>query len=303
MMRSALLAAANNVRLQRLVMKNAKRFGAARFVAGETWPEFLHALQQMNAEGFRVAASLLGEDVRSPDEAAAVAQEYRQLLARLAEAGANATVALKLTHLGLLLDPELAYRNIKSILDAAAASSQFVRIDMEQSAVTTATLDIYRRLRADGISNVGTVLQAYLFRTQDDLAALLPLAPNLRLVKGAYLEPPAVAFPKKADVDGNFSALIERSLSGDGFTAIATHDEAIIERSIDFIRQRTIPRRAYEFQMLYGVRPRLQQSLLRRGFPIRIAAPYGSQWYPYFMRRLAERPANLFFFVSSMVRG
>jgi proline dehydrogenase len=302
-MRSALLAAADNPTLQRFVTTHGRRFGADRFVAGETLDDFMSVVRSVNARGFRVAAGLLGEDVRSADDARAAAQAYRTILDRFAQARANANIALKLTHLGLAVDRELALENVASLAVAAAVMGNSVRIDMEQSAHTDATLEIYRRLRARDIVNVGTVLQAYLYRSEADLRALIPLRPNLRLVKGAYLEPPSVAYPKKRDVDRNFVRLIELSLTQGGFTAIATHDEAIIEQTVEFIRRHAIREDAYEFQMLYGVRPRLQQSLAARGFPMRIAVPFGSHWYPYLMRRLAERPANLFFFVSSLWRA
>jgi proline dehydrogenase len=302
-MRSALLAAAGNRNLQRFVTRHGRRFGSERFVAGETLDDFMRVVESMNARGFRVAAGMLGEDVRSAGDARTVTQEYRNVFDRFSIAGADANVALKLTHLGLVIDPEIAFENIASLAGHAAERNNFLRIDMEQSTHTAATIEIYRRLRAAGFTNVGTVLQAYLYRTDADLRALLPLRPNLRLVKGAYLEPPDVAFPKKRDVDRNFVALIERSLLEGGYTAIATHDDAIIEHSLEFIRRNAIRDGAYEFQMLYGVRSKLQSSMIERGIPMRIAVPFGSEWYPYLMRRLAERPANLFFFVSSVLRG
>ncbi len=301
-MRSALLAAAGNQTLQRFVTRHGRRFGSERFVAGETLDDFMRVVQTMNARGFRVAAGMLGEDVRSVSDARTVTQDYRNVFDRFEAAGADANVALKLTHLGLVIDRDLAYENITSLAAYAAERRNFVRIDMEQSSHTDATIELYRRLRAAGHANVGTVLQAYLYRTDADLRSLLPSRPNLRLVKGAYLEPPDVAFPKKRDVDRNFVALIERSLLEGGFTAIATHDEAIIEHALEFIRRNAIREGTYEFQMLYGVRSKLQASMIERGIPMRIAVPFGSEWYPYLMRRLAERPANLFFFVSSVLR-
>ena len=303
LMRSALLAAADNPALQRFVTAHGRRFGADRFVAGETLDEFMTVVGSLNARGYRVAAGLLGEDVTSAADARAATQAYRTILDRFSQARAHANIALKLTHLGLAVDRTLALENVASLAIAAAGVGNSVRIDMEQSAHTDATLEIYRRLRDRGIANVGTVLQAYLYRSDADLRALLPLRPNLRLVKGAYLEPADVAYPKKRDVDANFVRLIELSLTHGGFTAIATHDEAVIEQSVDLIRRNSIRNDAYEFQMLYGVRPRLQHSIISRGFPLRIAVPFGSHWYPYLMRRLAERPANLFFFVSSLWRG
>lgn len=257
----------------------------------------------VNGGGMRVAAGLLGEDVRERDDAVSVAREYGSVLDRFASERANANVALKLTHLGLAIDRELALTNVESVARRAAASSNFVRIDMEQSAYTDVTLGIYRDLRSRGLDNVGTVLQAYLYRSDADLRSLLGLEPNLRLVKGAYLEPASIAFPRKRDVDANFVRLIECSLTEGKFTAIATHDETIIDHAIDFIRRRGVAEGSFEFQMLYGVRPKVQSDVVRRGYPLRIAVPFGTQWYPYFMRRLAERPANVAFFLSSMWRG
>lgn len=263
----------------------------------------MEAVRATNAGGMRVAAGLLGEDVRGRDDAVAVAADYCQILDRFARAEADANVALKLTHLGLPIDRDLAVANLRSVAAIAAAHGNFVRIDMEQSAYTDATLDIYRRLRAEGVGNLGTVLQSYLYRSEADLHSLLPLQPSLRLVKGAYLEPPAIAFPHKRDVDRNYVRLLELSLRESRFTAIATHDDAIIEYAIGFIQRQGITEDSFEFQMLYGVRPKLQADLVRRGYPLRIAVPFGSQWYPYFMRRLAERPANVLFLLRSMWRG
>jgi proline dehydrogenase len=303
MLRAALLGAAGHRGLQQFVMTHGRRLGAYRFVAGESLEEFVPVVRTLNARGMRVAAGLLGEDVRNVDDAARVASEYESFLDRFARERAYANIALKLTHLGLAISPDVAFGHVAAVARKAAQCGNFVRIDMEQSDYTDSTLDIYRRLRAQGHDNVGTVLQAYLQRTEGDLRALLPLRPNLRLVKGAYLEPPSVAFPRKSDVDENFFRLIKLSLTDGAFTAIATHDETIIERSIEFIQTRSIGAERFEFQMLYGVRPRLQSGLLARGFGLRIAVPFGSRWYPYFMRRLAERPANLLFFLSSLWCG
>ncbi len=282
---------------------HGRRLGADRFVAGETLDDFMQAVARANARGFRVAAGLLGEDVRTAEDARAAAAEYCAILDRFARDSAIANVALKLTHLGLGIEAGLARENIASVAAHAAVTGNFVRMDMEQSAHTDATLDIYRGLRTGGIANVGVVLQAYLYRSEADLEALTSSSPNVRLVKGAYLEPASVAYPSKRDVDANFVRLIEKSLAGGGFTAIATHDDSIIEHSIEYIRRTRVRDGAFEFQMLYGVRPKLQQALVSRGFPVRIAVPFGSQWFPYFMRRLAERPANVFFFLRSMWRG
>jgi proline dehydrogenase len=182
------------------------------------------------------------------------------------------------------------------------ALGNFVRIDMEESAHVDATLRIFRRVREEGRENVGTVLQSYLHRAESDLEALLDLAPNLRFVKGAYLEPPEIAYPSKEDVDAAYGRLVERSLAAGGFTAVATHDERLIERAIAFAEQEGIARDQFQLQMLYGVRSKLQLDLVRRGYDVLVATPYGPDWYRYLMRRLAERPANLLFFARSLAR-
>jgi proline dehydrogenase len=302
-MRSAILAAADSPRVQRVVQKHGMRLGAGRFVAGETLDQCIPVLRSLNERGLAANTTLLGEGVRDEAEARAVAAAYEEVITRLVDEGLRANVALKLTHLGLELDEEVAHANVKQLLGHAQGLGSFIRIDMEQSAFVDPTLRIYRRLRDDGFDNVGTVLQAYLYRTEADLAALLPLDPNLRLVKGAYLEPPAIAYPSKADVDAAYVRLMETSLSGGGYTAIATHDERLIEHAIRFASEHGIARDRFEFQMLYGVRPRLQQDLAARGFKVLVATPYGPEWYPYLMRRLGERPANMLFFVRNLLRG
>jgi proline dehydrogenase len=241
--------------------------------------------------------------VRDEADTRAVVATYREVLDRIQAEGLQTNVAVKLTHLGLSIDEELAQRNVGDLVEHASRVGNFIRIDMEESQHVDATLRIYRSLRESGNDNVGTVLQSYLFRSEDDLAALLPLAPNLRIVKGAYLEPPEVAYPRKRDVDAAYLSLLETSLGGEGFTAVATHDETIIEHAISFARERGISNDRFQFQMLYGVRPRLQLELVGRGLDVLVATPYGPEWYRYLMRRLAERPANLMFFARSLLRG
>ena len=275
------------------------RFGAGRFVAGETLDECIAVLRRLDNQGLHANTTLLGEGVLEPSHTEAVVAAYSEVIERIASEGLRANVALKLTHLGLEIDEELAYANIRRLLDLGS----FVRIDMEQSQFVDATLRTYRRLREDGFDNVGTVLQAYLYRTPGDLESLLPLAPNLRLVKGAYLEPEQVAHPRKVDVDAAYQRLLERMLEAGGHTAVATHDERLIDHAIGFAAVRGIANDRFEFQMLYGVRPQLQLDLVRRGFKVLVATPYGPEWYPYLMRRLGERPANLLFFLKNTVRG
>jgi proline dehydrogenase len=274
------------------------RLGAARFVAGESLDECIAVLRRLNDQGLHANTTMLGEGVLEPGETERVVSAYEEVLDRIAAEELRANVALKLTHLGLEIDEELAYANMTRLL----GKGSFIRIDMEQSQFVDATVRIYRRLRHDGFENVGTVLQAYLYRTPDDLDSLLPLSPNLRLVKGAYLEPADIAYPRKADVDAVYARLAERMLSGTGHVAIATHDETLIEHAIRYSEEHAVPRERFEFQMLYGVRPGLQRSIAAEGYKVLVATPFGPDWYPYLMRRLAERPANVGFFLKNLVR-
>ncbi len=270
-LRKGILAAADSRRVQGLVRRHGMRFGAGRFVAGETLDECLSVLRRLNEQGLAANTTLLGEGVLEPTETDAVVAAYREVIDRIATAGLRANVALKLTHLGLEIDEDLAFENLRRLLEQGS----FIRIDMEQSQFVDATLRIYRRLREAGFDNVGTVLQAYLYRTPDDLESLLDLAPNLRLVKGAYLEPESIAYPRKVDVDAVYSRLMKRMLPGIGHTAVATHDESLIEEAIRYADEHSIDRSRFEFQMLYGVRPNLQLDLVRRGYKVLVATPTG----------------------------
>jgi len=301
-LRKGILVAADSTSIRRAVRSHGMRFGAARFVAGETLDECVAVLRRLNDQGLYANTTLLGEGVLEPGETDAVVKAYSEIIDRIADERLRANVALKLTHLGLDVDEELALRNVRTLVERATERDGFVRIDMEQSSYVDATLRIYRRLREDGLERVGTVLQSCLYRTPEDLAALLPLEPNLRLVKGAYLEPHDVAFAHKAEVDDAYGRLMERMLLEAGHTAIATHDDRLIERAIAFTAAQGIDRDRFEFQMLYGVRPQLQLDLVRRGYKVLVATPFGPDWYPYLMRRLAERPANLLFFARAAVK-
>jgi proline dehydrogenase len=296
-LRAAILAAADNALVRRAVTRYGMRLGARRFVAGESAGEFIAAARAANAHGDAVAGTLLGESVRNRDETLAVTAEYCELLRSFAEAGLDANVAFKLTHVGLDIDDELAFENASRIAAAAAESGRTVRMDMEQSRYVTRTLEIYRRLR-ERHDNVGFVLQSYLYRSLGDLTGMLSLKPNVRIVKGAYLEPADVAYPHKRDVDANYMKLAELALSRDGYTAIATHDAALIERIAQLAAARGLPKQGrFEFQMLYGIATKVAQSVLERGYRVRLSIPYGEYWFPYLMRRLAERPANVGFFL------
>jgi proline dehydrogenase len=297
-LRKAIFAAADSPRVQRLVRRYGMRLGAARFVAGETLDDAVPVLRRLNDQGLKANTTLLGEGVLEAGETQRVVAAYREILDRIADEALHCNVALKLTHLGLDVDEELAYANVRELVAHARDRGNFIRIDMEQSRYVDATLRTYRRLREAGLDNVGTVLQAYLYRTERDLDELLPLEPNLRLVKGAYLEPPSLAYPRKADVDAAYGRLLDRMLAELPFTAVATHDESMIERAIASGAGRT----RLQFQMLFGVRSQLQLDLVARGHDVLVATPFGPEWYPYLMRRLGERPANLLFFARSAFR-
>jgi proline dehydrogenase len=297
-LRAGILAAADSTIVRRAVTRYGMRLGARRFVAGENAAQFLPAAKETNARGFAVAATILGESVSDRAQTRAVTREYCGLLRAFAEEGLDANVAFKLTHVGLEIDPELAFENATEIAATAQETGNTVRMDMEQSRFVDPTLAIYRRLR-EHFAGVGFVLQSYLYRSRADLDATLPLAPNLRIVKGAYLESPDVAYPRKRDVDNSYLELAELALSGDGYTAIATHDAKIVEHVMTFAAERGLPKRGrFEFQMLYGIGASLARSVLERGYRVRLSVPYGENWFPYLMRRLAERPANVAFFLK-----
>jgi proline dehydrogenase len=300
--RRGILLATHNPIVAGGVRRYGMRLGAARFVAGETFDEAVPVLRGLNQHGLRANTTLLGEGVRDEATAGGVVDAYRTVLDRIAVENLTTNVALKLTHLGLDLGEPIAYRNVAALVAHARDRDNFIRIDMEESARVDPTLRIYRQLRAEGHDNVGTVLQAYLYRTADDLAALLPLRPNLRLVKGAYLEPASLAYPDKADVDRNYVRLAERMLNEAAFTAVATHDQRIIDHVINYAERRGIGHDRWEIQMLYGIRPQYQIDLARAGRRVLVATPFGPEWYFYLMRRLAERPANLAWFATNLLR-
>lgn len=300
--RATILHAADSRRLRGFVQGHGMRLGAARFVAGETLDQCVIALRRLNEAGLYANTTLLGEATLDEAGAADVVVEYEQILERLVAERLLTNVALKLTHLGLSFDEELAYTNVERLVAHAGRLGTFIRIDMEQSAYVDPTLRIYERLRAAGHANVGTVLQSYLYRTAHDLERLLALEPNLRIVKGAYLEPAEMAYREKRDVDVAYVRLVGRGLQAGAYIAVATHDEAIIRQVQELAEREGIARERFEFQMLYGIRPALQRSIAGQGYKVLVATPFGPDWYPYLMRRLAERPANVGFFVRNLVR-
>ncbi len=275
-----------------------------RFVAGETIDEAAAAIQELNAEGCSASFDHLNESVANSAEAEAEVKEYLQILNRIDETGINCNVSIKLTQFGLELDPELAYRNSRAVVEDAARRENFVRVDMEGSNVTQLTIDIFKRLRAEfGLDDVGIVLQSYLRRTYADAQELVKLPARIRICKGAYNEPPEVAFPNKKDVDENYVRVMQLLLSSGIYHGIATHDPKMIGATIDFVQRQGISKGTFEFQMLYGVRRDLQRQLAKDGYNLRVYVPYGKHWYPYFMRRLAERPANIWFVLKNLLKG
>lgn len=269
----------------------------------------LAACEHVNREGIAVSLDSLGESVTVEAEARASAAIYHQLLDAIHERGLNANVSVKLSQMGMDFDPALAERIVGEIVDHASHVDSFVRIDMEGSDYTEATIAITERLAARFPDRVGTVLQAYLYRTAQDTERLLAQGIRIRLCKGAYKEGPDVAFPTKAEVDANYVRLMKRMITfakddGSGvFCGIATHDEVIIKELLAFVRTNNVRQTAFEFQMLYGIRRDLQRQLAADGFRVRVYVPFGPEWYPYFMRRLAERPANLIFLLQNFFRA
>ncbi len=273
-----------------------------RFIAGENIDDAIVAIRELNKLGITASFDHLGESTVSKAEAESDVREYLHVLDRIAATGVDSNVSVKLTQLGLDIDETYCLENTRRIVQAAHARSNFVRIDMEDSPKTDATLRIFRTLFQE-YGNVGIVLQAYLYRTEKDLAEVLAMGARIRLCKGAYQEPESVAYPEKAAVDANFIALMQRLLPSGIYHGIATHDEKMIAATRDFAARERISKDAFEFQMLYGVRRDLQLKLARDGYRVRTYVPYGEYWYPYFMRRLAERPANVWFVLKNLLKG
>ena len=271
----------------------------SRFVAGVELNEALGNVQKLNSAGLTATLDYLGESVHTAAEAGAAAAQYIALLHGIERIGAQCNASLKLTQMGLDVDRALCVRNVERILAQAAAFNNFVRIDMEGSGYTQATLDIFNELY-ERYKNVGIVIQAYLYRSEADIRALNKLGVRVRLCKGAYNEPASVAFPAKADTDNNYVKLMQMLLSEGNYPGIATHDERMIEATRSYAAKQGIAPDRFEFQMLYGIRRDLQEQLVREGYRMRVYVPYGEEWYPYMVRRMAERPANLLFVLKGL---
>ncbi len=286
---------------QRFVLHNpVTRRMSRRFVAGETLADGVAAVREINRLGLRASLNYLGEKTTSPREAAEATRHYLEILGAITRERLDCTLSIKLSQLGLAGDLAQAETLLRQILDAARRDRVFVRIDMEESALVDPTLALWRTVWPEGYTNVGLVIQAYLFRSQKDVEALLETGVRIRLVKGAYLEPPSVAYPRKADVDAQYQRLTEALLRRGTSPAIATHDPRMIEHARTFAAREGITPDRFEFQMIYGVRRDLQVALAGEGYHMRVYVPFGEQWYPYFMRRLGERPANVFFLLRSV---
>jgi proline dehydrogenase len=282
-------------------MRNPGSF-ARRFIAGESVTEAIAAARVLEQQGLTVTLDLLGESVSSSEEAAAATRSYADAMAEIDAAGVGRNISLKLTQLGLEVDRATCIDNLRRVLDRATAGNFFVRIDMENSPFTEQTLDVLETVWQIGYRNVGTVIQSYLRRSMKDVERLNAMGVRIRLVKGAYREPREVAYQQKAEVDAAFIELMRVLLRQGTYPAIATHDPAMIEATTSFAAQERIAKDAFEFQMLYGIRRDLQASLSRQGYPFRVYVPFGKEWFPYFMRRLGERPANVGFVLRSLVR-
>jgi len=277
---------------------------SGRFVAGTTVEDALRATEETNAHGMSVSVDNLGENVTNSDEAKHSAELYHQMLDAIAQRGLNANVSLKLTHMGLDVDEKLAFDITTGLVKKAAGINNFVRVDMEGSPYTQKTLDFVHGLHAQNGNkgHVGAVIQAYLKRSEADIEKLCANGVRIRLCKGAYKESPEIAFQDKAEVDANYVRLMKILLKSGIYHGIATHDERMIEATKAFAKQENIPASAFEFQMLYGIRRDLQQQIVREGYNMRVYIPFGTEWYPYFMRRLAERPANAMFVLKNLFR-
>lgn len=304
MLRSALLYLSNQQQVFDFVRHNgmAKSF-AARFVAGETVETAIRAVRELNARGITASLDLLGESTTRESEAYDAQREYLRLLDLIHEQKLDANVSVKLTAMGLDVSDDLCVTVTRGILERARQYGTFVRLDMESSAYTQRTLDLFERALYPGFEpNVGIVLQSYLYRTPRDVARANELRARVRICKGAYKEPESVAFPDKADVDRTYVECMRQLMEHGNYPGIATHDEAIIAEAKRFAKERGIAADRFEFQMLYGVRRDLQEQLVREGYRMRCYVPFGTQWYPYLMRRLAERPANVAFMTGNVIR-
>ncbi len=301
LLRNFFLFLSKNKTLTKLAKKYGLRFGAARFVAGETIGQAVKVIKELNNKGLVVTIDYLGEFVDNEKEANEMAEHCIEAIEAIGKENLNSQLSLKLTSMGLDISDEIVLNNMNRIMEAAEKYNVFVTIDMEDYTRCEKTLEIFKQLKSR-YNNIGTVLQAYLYRTVNDIQMLNEYSPNLRLVKGAYKEPAEVAFPEKKDVDENFKKIIRMHLENGNYTAVATHDDAIIEYTKNLVKELGISNEQFEFQMLYGIRPDRQLEIVTEGYKLRVYVPYGTDWDGYFMRRLAERPANVAFVLKGIFK-
>jgi len=302
MLRETLIFLSHSRAAKAVVTRTPLRVMSRRFVPGECIDDLITAIREANAEGLSATGNYLGESVHDEANSTLAGDVYFEILDRIAREGLDAGVSLKFTQLGQDISDAFLARNLGRILERARKHGLFIRFDMESSEYTQRTLDAFEHVWAEGWRNVGVVLQAYLRRSAGDVARMNELGARVRLCKGAYAEPPEVAFQQRSEIDANFVELMRMLLAEGTDPAIATHDERMIEATIDFHTKEGIDARAFQFQMLYGVRRDLQRQLVADGYRMRVYIPFGTHWYPYLMRRLAERPANMLFFAGSVVK-
>ncbi|WP_299087522.1 proline dehydrogenase [uncultured Metabacillus sp.] len=301
LLRNSFMFLSKNRMITKLAKKYGLKFGAARFVAGENIESAIKVIKDLNEKGLDVTLDYLGEFIKKEQEANEMADHCIQAIEAISQNQLKSQLSLKLTSMGLDISNEVVLNNMKRILTAAKQYKVFVTIDMEDYSRCEKTLTLFKQLKKE-FNNVGTVLQAYLYRTGRDIEELKRFKPNLRLVKGAYKETSKVAFPEKKAVDENFKQIIKAHMLNGNFTAVATHDDMIINYTKRLVKIHKIPKEQYEFQMLYGIRPEKQLELVKEGYRMRVYVPYGTDWYGYFMRRLAERPANVAFVLKGILK-
>ncbi|WP_121611130.1 proline dehydrogenase family protein [Mesobacillus foraminis] len=301
LMRDFFLFLSTNRMMTRFAKKYGSSFGASRFVAGETIDEAVQVIKELNGKGLDVTIDYLGEFVDNEKEANEMADQTIEAINAIGREKLNSQLSLKLTSMGLDISDKVVMENMRRILKEAEKNQVFVTIDMENYSRCQKTLDIFKKLRTES-ENIGTVIQSYLYRSEQDVLDLNNYSASLRLVKGAYKESSEVAYPNKADVDKNLKKIIEKHLQNGNYTAVASHDDAIIEHTKKYVKENNIPNSQFEFQMLYGIRPERQIELAEEGYTMRVYVPYGTDWYGYFMRRIAERPANAAFILKGIFK-
>lgn len=300
-LRNFFLYLSKNKHLTRAARRYGLRFGAARFVAGESLDMAAATIAELNRKGLSVTIDHLGEFIDNEQEAEEMANQCLEAIRTISKNHLDSQLSLKLTSMGMDISERVVMKNMRKILEEAKACQVFVTLDMEDFPRCQPTLEVFKKLKAE-YNDIGTVIQAYLYRTEKDIEELNAWHPNLRLVKGAYKEPREIAFPEKSEVDANFKKIIKRHMLNGNYTAVATHDDKIIDYTKELVKKHGINTDRFEFQMLFGIRNEKQLELVEEGYKVRVYVPYGTDWYGYFMRRLAERPANVAFVLKGLLK-